>query len=114
MKKLLTEQRPQTIINNQCYDKVISKKISLNDIRARILRIPSEIEKEIPDDVSSIKININGKEYELNINAERTYLGGVTRIYKDEGLIIENNVFIPKTAIWHYNKDEISIEIKGE
>lgn len=114
LKKLLTEQRPQTIINNQCYDKVISKKISLNDIRARILRIPSEIEKEIPDDVSSIKININGKEYELNINAERTYLGGVTRIYKDEGLIIENNVFIPKTAIWHYNKDEISIEIKGE
>lgn len=96
------------------YDLVIRKQISLNDIRARILRMPSEIEKEIPKDITKLKLNINGKDYELNINAERTYLGGVTKLYKDEGLILENNLFKPKMAIWNYSKDKISVEIKGE
>lgn len=96
------------------YDLVIRKQISLNDIRARILRIPSEIEKEIPKDVTKLKLNINGKDYELNINAERIYLGGVTKIYKEEGLILENNLFKPKIAIWNYSKDKIYVEIKGE
>lgn len=96
------------------YDLVIRKQISLNDIRARILRIPSEIEKEIPKDITKLKLNINGKDYELNINAERIYLGGVTKIYKEEGLILENNLFKPKIAIWNYSKDKIYVEIKGE
>lgn len=96
------------------YDLVIRKQISLNDIRARILRMPSEIEKEIPKDITKLKLNINGKDYELNINAERTYLGGVTKLYKDEGLILENNLFKPKMAIWNYSKEKISVEIKGE
>lgn len=96
------------------YDLVIRKQISLNDIRARILRMPSEIEKEIPKDITKLKLNINGKDYELNINAERTYLGGVTKLYKDEGLILENNLFKPKMAIWNYSKNKICVEIKGE
>ena len=96
------------------YDLVIRKQISLNDIRARILRMPSEIEKEIPKDITKLKLNINGKDYELNINAERTYLGGVTKLYKDEGLILENNLFKPKMAIWNYSKEKIRVEIKGE
>ncbi|MBQ4558176.1 MAG: restriction endonuclease [Clostridia bacterium] len=96
------------------YDLVIRKQISLNDIRARILRMPSEIEKEIPKDITNLKLNINGKDYELNINAERTYLGGVTKLFKDEGLILENNLFKPKMAIWNYSKDKILVEIKGE
>lgn len=96
------------------YDIVVSKKISLNDIRARILRIPSEIEKEISKDTKQLMISVNARQYKLNINAERTYLGGVTQLYKNEGLIIENNVFVPKKAIWHYSKENINIEIKGE
>lgn len=96
------------------YDIVVSKKISLNDIRARILRIPSEIEKEISKNTKQLIIGINERKYKLNINAERTYLGGVTQLYKNEGLIIDNNVFVPKKAIWHYSKEHIVIEIKGE
>lgn len=96
------------------YDIVVSKKISLNDIRARILRIPSEIEKEISKNTKQLIIGINERQYKLNINAERTYLGGVTQLYKNEGLIIDNNVFVPKKAIWHYSKEHIVIEIKGE
>lgn len=100
-------------INN--YEMSISKKISLNDIRARILRIPSEIEKLIPNNQKQLTICVNGKNLTSNINADRTYLGtGIAQLYKNEGLIIENNVFIPKKAIWHYSKEKIDVEIKGE
>lgn len=116
----LTLKKSSTIKQNEIteqevnYDIVVSKKISLNDIRARILRIPSEIEKEISKDTKQLMISVNERQYKLNINAERTYLGGVTQLYKNEGLIIENNVFVPKKAIWHYSKENINIEIKGE
>lgn len=93
---------------------IISKKISLNDIRARILRIPSEIEKEIPKTTTKLNITVNGKNYILNINSDRTYLGGVTQLYKDEGLILENNLYKSKTAIWNYSEEKIIVEIKGE
>lgn len=118
--KNLTLKKSSTIKQNEIteqkvnYDIVVSKKISLNDIRARILRIPSEIEKEISKDTKQLMISVNERQYKLNINAERTYLGGVTQLYKNEGLIIENNVFVPKKAIWHYSKENINIEIKGE
>lgn len=93
---------------------IISKKISLNDIRARILRIPSEIEKEIPKTTTKLNIIVNDKNYILNINSDRTYLGGVTKLYKDEGLILENNLYKSKTATWNYSKEKIIVEIKGE
>ena len=115
LRKYTTPIKQSDVIEQKTnYDMVVGKKISLNDIRARILRIPSEIEKEISKDTKQLTINVNSKQYKLNINAERTYLGGVTQLYKNEGLIIENNVFVPKKAIWHYFKENIKIEIKGE
>ena len=115
LKKCSTENKG-TIFKeeNTEYDLIVSKKISLNDIRARILRIPSEIEKEISKNINQLIFIINNKQYKLNINAERTYLGSVTQLFKNEGLIIDNNVFVPKTAIWRYSKEKIEIEIKGE
>ena len=110
--RTLNKLNDNNIHNN--FDFTVSKKISLNDIRARILRIPSEIEKELPHEKFNINVIINGKEYKLNINADRTYLGGVTKIYKDEGLILENNLYISKLATWYYSKEKIVIEIKGE
>ena len=102
------------ISNNETNKLVVSKKISLNDIRARILRIPTEIEKELSKSIKQLTLKINNKEYTLNINADRTYLGGVTQLYKNEGLIINNNIYIPKIAVWNYSKDNIEIEIKSE
>lgn len=103
----------QEVTQNQ-FSLIMSKKISLNDIRARILRIPSEIEKEIPKTTTQLNIIVNDKNYILNINSDRTYLGGVTKLYKDEGLILENNLYKSKTAIWNYSKEKIIVEIKGE
>lgn len=108
-------QTPQNIQSDINKTKLIlSKKITLNDIRVRILRLPTEIEKEIPSEVESLQILINRKEYKLNINSDRSYLGGVTQLYKNEGLIKENNILIPKIATWYYSSlDNIVIEIKG-
>ncbi len=108
-------QTPQNIQSNMNKTKLIlNKKITLNDIRARILRLPTEIEKEIPSDVASLQILINGKKYKLNINSDRSYLGCVTQLYKSEGLIKENNILTPKIATWYYSSpDNIAIEIKG-
>lgn len=103
----------QEVTQNQ-FSLIISKKISLNDIRARILRIPSEIEKEIPKTTTKLNIIVNDKNYILNINSDRTYLGGVTKLYKDERLILENNLYKSKTAIWNYSKEKIIVEIEGE
>ena len=93
---------------------IVTHKDVIQSCIARILRIPSEIEKEISKDTKQLMIGVNARQYKLNINTERTYLGGVTQLYKNEGLIIENNVFVPKKAIWHYSKENINIEIKGE
>ena len=108
-------QTPQNIQSDMNKTKLIlNKKITLNDIRARILRLPTEIEKEIPSDVASLQILINGKKYKLNINSDRSYLGCVTQLYKSEGLIKENNILTPKIATWYYSSpDNIAIEIKG-
>ncbi len=113
LKKNLVETSTSVTASN--YDMSISKKISLNDIRARILRIPSEIEKLIPQDQKQLTVYVNGKSLTSNINADRTYLGtGITQLYKNEGLIIENNIFVPKLAVWHYSTERIDVEIKGE
>jgi restriction system protein len=90
----------------------ISKIISVNDIRARILRIPTEIIKLIPQEITKLTVIINSKSYSLNINAERNYLGGVTKIYKENGLITEENLFISKKAIWKYSKEKIAVIIE--
>lgn len=90
----------------------VSRKISQNDIRARILRIPTEIVKLISESIRSVDVTINNKLYHLNINAERTYLGGVTQIYKNLGLIQEDNVYISKLSIWQIIDGKIIVDIK--
>lgn len=114
LKNSVKNNSPMQEITQPQFGLIISKKISLNDIRARILRIPSEIEKEIPKTTTKLSIIVNDKNYILNINSDRTYLGGVTKLYKDEGLILENNLYKSKTAIWNYSTEKIIIEIKGE
>ncbi|MCK9575555.1 MAG: restriction endonuclease [Clostridia bacterium] len=113
----LTLDKKDTIYKNTEVDKkfeiVISRKISQNDIRARILRIPTEIVKAIPNEQKTLTIAFsNNKTLTLSINADRTYLGGVTQLYKDLELITKDNLFVSKTSVWYYAKDQIFVEIK--
>ena len=89
----------------------IEKMITSNDIRARIISIPSSSLKLLPESLKKVKVIFNNsKAYTLNIDKSRRYLGGVTEILREHNLLSVDNVIIPKNAKWHFN--EMTNEIK--
>ena len=62
----------------------IIRLISKNDIRARILPIPSEIFEKVKEH-SKYDVEIDGKINRLKINKERRYFSGITDTYKKIG-----------------------------
>lgn len=82
---------------------VIEGRITKNDVRARILRFPSEY-RELFSNVSKFKLVINGTSAKFyNISSDKTYFGGVTCFYSD---FISNLDFQEAKSIWKYNEDE--------
>lgn len=82
---------------------VIEKRITKNDVRARILRIPSEY-KNLLKDKTSFKLSINGTDYKnYNISSDKVYFGGVTKFYKD---FILNIDFSEGKSMWKYNEKD--------
>lgn len=91
--------------------KTIERRITKNDVRARILRIPSEY-RELIKFKTKYKISINGEIYkEYNISSDKSYFGGVTKYYKD---FISNVDFEEAQSIWFYdeNNDAFNVIIK--
>jgi len=87
------------------------KKITKNDVRARILRIPSEY-KEILDGKKKYALSINGENpSDFNISADGRYFGGVTNYYKS---FIQDKDFVEAQSLWKFDKDKeiIYVEIK--
>lgn len=93
-------------------DYIVSREITANDIRARILIIPQLIKNIIGSSDETISVIFNGSSYQLNIDKTRRYLGGVTEIYKQSGLINEDNIFISKQAKWKLVDNIIHITIE--
>ena len=93
----------------------ISKTITLNDIRAKIISIPSAVVEKIKDNKTkhNVYVIINGKEHSLSFNPSRNYLGSVTSILKDNGLIKADGTYEQKNALWAILSDgKIIINIK--
>jgi len=91
----------------------IKKTITDNDIRARIISIPSSIMQKIPDNASKIKVSFNENESVLlSVNRGRNYLGSVTHILRKYGLLKTDGVFEPKDAFWIINEDRTQINIR--
>lgn len=87
------------------------KRITKNDVRARILRIPGEYKKYLSER-TNYKLVINGGEEAFyNINNDGTYFGGVTKYYKS---FIQDNDFNEARSIWRINLDKeiIYVEIQ--
>ena len=81
----------------------IEKTITKNDIRARIISIPSSVKKEISS-LNSIDVIINGNEkYNLTIDKSHSYLAKVTKIFKKYGMLTEDKIGIPKKSKWYYD-----------
>ena len=93
-------------------DYIVSREITANDIRARILIMPQLIKNIIGANAETISVVINGNSYQLNVDKTRRYLGGVTEIYKQSGLINEDNIFVSKQAKWKLVDNVIYITIE--
>ena len=106
---LFVENDKEKNITNKI-DEVI-KRITKNDVRARILRIPSEYKNELKGK-KKYKLIINGNlaEY-FNISTDERYFGGVTKYYKS---FIQDKDFIDAQSSWKFDKQNevIYIEIK--
>lgn len=88
----------------------IEKSITANDIRARIISIPSDIMSQFSDNQTSVKVMVNNtNEYQCSINRPRNYLGSVTQIFHAFKLIQEDGTVNPKMSKWFYDTNNSMI-----
>lgn len=99
-------------VNNDMNDYLVERNITANDIRARILIIPQIIKNSINDNDTTVEIDINGKQQTLNLDKSHRYIGGVTQIYKDCGLINDDNSFVQKTSRWKFRNNKLVVVIE--
>lgn len=114
MNKLLNKDKVakknlNPIENN--YSDYIEKTITSNDVRSRIISIPSSIMKLIPGFMQKIDVVINDKTYSLTINRSRNYLAGVTSILRDYNLLSMDNVITSKNARWSFDTEKNLIKL---
>lgn len=83
---------------------VIEKMITANDVRARIISVPSSIFKLIDERQNEIDVIVNGdKKYTLSINKGRNYFARTTQLFRDFKLISDNGVIVPKICKWKFD-----------
>lgn len=120
MDKLSEKENAISINNGTCASKlkaeiIVEKRISTNDIRARILPIPKMILKQIPSDAENFLVTINRDvEKKLTINKGRNYFAGVTEVFRKYGLIDEDGAFNSKKSIWYWHDGTLNIIINME
>lgn len=91
----------------------VEKKITANDIRARILSIPRIILDNIDVKQSSIMVCFNNEfSKELSINKGRNYLAGVTEIYRKYGLLATDGTINVANSYWQLIDGKLFISIK--
>lgn len=93
----------------------IMKMVTSNDIRARILSVPSSIVDKLdePKTKQPVVVVINGtKKYNATFCPSRNYLGSVTAILKDCGMIKEDGTFSEKKIYWKTNGKDLFLTIE--
>lgn len=96
----------QNSFSNLSQENVVEKTITVNDIRARIVSIPSSIMKQFDNEQKRVKVIVNAdKEYEFNIIKGRNYFGSVTTFLRDYNMLSDEGVITPKQCKWFYNSE---------
>ncbi len=112
IKKNKPEIASQINIENKSTDYYIEKTITANDIRARIVSVPSTIMKELKTTMDNINVLVNDKDkYLFSINRDRNYFGGVTTFLRNYNMISDDGVITPKHSKWKYDKDNSSVKL---
>lgn len=94
-------------------NQLVEKTITTNDIRARIISIPSSILGQIPADIQSINVVVNDTNtYTCSVNRTRNFLGGVTKIFKEYGLWNkEDGIINFKESKWILDPEKMIIKL---
>ena len=91
----------------------VEKKITANDIRARILSLPKVILDNLESTKNKVTVCFNNEiQKELTINKGRNYLAGVTEIYRRYGLLTDDESIFPAISVWRLKNKKLSIDIK--
>ena len=91
----------------------VDKLISANDIRARILRMPKALVDILKPEQNTVNVSIGGSNTrELKIDKRKSYLAGVTEIYRNYGLIRPDGTYVPKKSVWKIYEDKVEITLK--
>ena len=91
----------------------VEKKITANDIRARILSLPKVILDNLDSTKNKVVVCFNNEiQKELTINKGRNYLAGVTEIYRKYGLLTEDDSIFPAVSLWKLTNKGLKIDIK--
>ena len=92
---------------------IVEKKITANDIRARILSLPKVILEHFPKDKTTLRVCFNNEfSKDLTINKGRNYLAGVTEVYRKYGLLTEDNSVFPAISLWKLDGKQLNIDIR--
>lgn len=107
------EQKDTNTYNNQIVNQeFIEKEITENDVRARILSVPSKI-AIVLNDRKKYKIIFEKDTFFSTFVKGRNYFsGGISKIYRDYGLISSENVITSKKALWRFVDNQILIRLK--
>ena len=92
----------------------VERVVTENDIRAYILVLPRAIKDILPEDAAAINIKFGDTTYkEYRIDAQRRYVGGISKAFRDFGLRQPDGVFVSKKAIWHIESNvRFTVEFK--
>lgn len=98
-------------IDDEIAMNIINKKISSNDIRARILRLPKEIKASLNiANMKTVTANVNGiKNIVLTVDAGKNYLAGVTELYREYNLINSNGTTNSKIVKMYVNNGVLNL-----
>jgi restriction system protein len=93
----------------------IEKLITTNDVRARILSVPSSIMNKFDKSDTRMDVVINGNDKrDFSINKDRNYFAGVTEIFRKYGLLCEDGIITPKKSKWMYDEQKNLVYIDIE
>lgn len=112
VKKNKPEKQLPINIENKSTDDYIEKTITTNDIRARIVSVPSTIMNQINISFNRMDVIVNDSDiYSFNINRSRKYFGGVTAFLRDYNMISDEGVITPKQSKWKYDDKNIIVKL---
>lgn len=88
-KLLVNENESENIINDNIKN-VVTKRVSANDVRLFILRVPKEVQEYIDKNTNLLKLKLGNlplAEYKYNSNGR--FISGVSKFYKECGFTKE-------------------------